>query len=246
MNIFGLFERVDIINLPERVDRLQSIKDELRWVGVSSVEGRFRVFPAIRPVEPAGFPHIGWRGCFLSHLEILRSARDANLSRILILEDDALFPRSFVDSQEDLVRSIPNLEWDFIYFGHLIQSSERNTDCLVRFDGQLLTSHCYAVNGRILVRLVDFLESYAERIAVRKPEIDHGIDGILSLFREQNPDVVTLITPRAIVWQSDSKSDIDHGSGMSTMVALKEALRATRLGEGILKGLSRIKRRNFG
>jgi len=49
---------------------------------------KVEIFPAIGPDEAGGFPSIGPRGCFSSHVAILKQAKHQGLSNILIVEDD--------------------------------------------------------------------------------------------------------------------------------------------------------------
>jgi Glycosyltransferase family 25 (LPS biosynthesis protein) len=210
MNVLASFDKIYIINLPERTDRLRSIERELGGLGSKVPLGNIVVFPAVRPAEPAGFPEIGWRGCFLSHLGILKKARGDGLSNVLILEDDALFTNAFLKSQKALSIAMRECEWDFLYLGHTISLQSNGGDCLVPYHGIILTTHCYAVNGRILERLILFLEEYAREVSRCRPVTDHGIDGVLSLFREKNRDIVTLISSPSLVTQSASRPNIVH------------------------------------
>jgi len=41
---------------------------------LSRIGWRAEFFPAVRPETAQGFPWIGARGCFLSHLAVLKSA----------------------------------------------------------------------------------------------------------------------------------------------------------------------------
>lgn len=49
------------------------------------------------PKEAEKFPTIGTRGCFMSHLGVLRDAIQAGLEGILILEDDVNFASDFTE-----------------------------------------------------------------------------------------------------------------------------------------------------
>ena len=60
-------EYVVIINLPERIDRKREMQKQLANVGWGA-----DFFSAIRPTHPDGFESVGARGCFLSHLAVLR------------------------------------------------------------------------------------------------------------------------------------------------------------------------------
>jgi glycosyl transferase family 25 len=91
MKIPDLFERIYGLNLPERTDRLQHMKRELAKLDLTCESPQVKLFPAIKPDNKEPFRNLGMKGCFLSHLAILKDAKEAGLNYILILEDDALF-----------------------------------------------------------------------------------------------------------------------------------------------------------
>ena len=93
--IFPAFDAIRIVSLTSRVDRRAQIQREFARFDIAIGQGNVQFFDAIQPPDDGGFPSVGARGCFLSHLEILRQARDSGWSRFLVLEDDALFTPPF-------------------------------------------------------------------------------------------------------------------------------------------------------
>ena len=75
--IFASFTQTRIINLIDRPDRRKEMSSQLARIGALSANVRF--FDAQRPPDRGEFPSLGARGCFESHLSILRSARDEAL-----------------------------------------------------------------------------------------------------------------------------------------------------------------------
>ncbi|HAX77040.1 MAG TPA: LPS biosynthesis glycosyltransferase, partial [Cyanobacteria bacterium UBA11372] len=61
------------------------------------------MFPAIRPDDAGDFPSIGARGCFESHLAILKQALADRLSNVLIVEDDLKISQRFHTEQAVLL-----------------------------------------------------------------------------------------------------------------------------------------------
>src|SRR6516164_1613527 len=84
------FEAIFVINLEHRTDRRAEMQKQLSVIGWDA-----EFFPAIRPESAANFISIGARGCFLSHLAVLKRARNADANRLIILEDDVNFTRDF-------------------------------------------------------------------------------------------------------------------------------------------------------
>lgn len=67
-----------VVNLKRRPDRLEHIKKEMEYIG-----WEYEIFEAV---------DIGsYVGCTLSHLEILKIAKERNYDRVMIIEDDCTF-----------------------------------------------------------------------------------------------------------------------------------------------------------
>ncbi len=240
MKIVDFFDRIYVINLPYRKDRLNSVTKELGRAGISFCPGKVEVFSAIRPEEPAGFPDIGWRGCFLSHLGVIKQAKKDKLNNVLIMEDDLLISRRFIKSQHKLLEQLSTEEWGFVYFGHVVATPRSRSVELINYSDTLITTHCYGVNASVFDRLIDYLEDYASQVAQQRPEVDIGVDSVISLFRKQNKDIVTLIASPSICVQSDSTSDLaGHGPKATGIRALVQSI---PMGKSILNKLRVVKR----
>ena len=74
-----LFGGIYYINLDSRVDRLSEIRWELERMGLEGER-----FSAIKSTP-------GFIGCALSHIAVLKAARDRGLHNVMILEDDFEF-----------------------------------------------------------------------------------------------------------------------------------------------------------
>jgi hypothetical protein len=208
--LLDYFGAAYLINLPERTDRLSSARRQLSRIGWSGVQ----IFGARRFEHAAGFPSAGARGCFQSHLDCLRLARQAELPNVLILEDDISFTSAIPALSESICTALDASEWDFVYFGHEqtgeVPRAHRWT-WEVRLDpytGPVLTTHFYGINGRIIPRLIGHLEA----IMTRPPGDPEGgpmtIDGAYYAFRLRNRDVQTAIATPKLGWQRPSRSDL--------------------------------------
>lgn len=71
-----------------------------------------------------------------------------------------------------------------------------------------MLAHFYGVNGRVLDRLVAFLELVMSRPPGHPDGGPMHVDGAFSTFRQQNPDVLTLAASPSLGWQRSSRSDI--------------------------------------
>ena len=94
-NFIDYFDKVYIINLPHRADRREEIDVQLRKVGLALNHPKVTLFNAIKPDEAGEFPSIGAKGCFLSHLGVLKDAQLKRFEQILIFEDDLDLSKTF-------------------------------------------------------------------------------------------------------------------------------------------------------
>jgi hypothetical protein len=202
------FDRIYVINLPERTDRRRDMLRELQKVGLPLEPGKVEIFSAIRPSTAAGFANTGVRGCFLSHFNILRRAREAELKNVLIMEDDLTMSPRFLADAAGLVRQLQGTEWAFAYFGHIEKVEAAGPTALVPHAGPLRTTHFLSIDSTVFDRLFAFMELIQQRPAGHPDGGPMPVDGAYSTFRMQNPDVRTLIATPNLGWQRSSRSDL--------------------------------------
>lgn len=208
------FDLAFVINLPERQDRLRSAGNEFERVGWTIGPTGVRLFPACRFDDPAGFPSAGIRGCFQSHYECLRTARAEEKRNVLIFEDDIALTSALPRLTPSIIRQLTDEEWDFVFFGHEntgpIEAAHSGTEevKLVPYTAELINAHFYAVNGRVLPRLLEHLEVTASGSQSARGLVPMPLDGAYNVFRALNPDLRTLIAIPKLGWQRPSRSDL--------------------------------------
>ena len=238
MKLIDFFDRVYAINLPSRKDRRQMIVQELKKAGMRPKPNQVEIFAAIRPDNAGDFPSIGARGCFESHLAILKQAQADRLSNVLIVEDDLKISERFRTEQAVLLDRLSRTDWGFAYFGHIEPVENSGDVTLTPFSEPLITAHFYAVNGKILERLVCFLEEVKRRPPGHPDGGPMHIDGAYSAWREQNPDIVTLIASPNLGWQQSSRSDISCNAWFDRLPVFMEMASLARMGKQWLKAAS--------
>lgn len=171
-------ERVFIINLDRRVDRMQSMKNLIDRLEIINWER----FPAIKPkynsIEKrlySGYNKFqklnkkyvkGSVGCKLSHLEILKLAKQRKYNNILILEDDVEFVGNLKHIEIGL-REIEHFNWDILYLG-LNKAKYIPISDLV-FISKVkkgLCTHAYIVNHRSYNKIINILEESNKQIDI--------------------------------------------------------------------------------
>jgi len=223
------FDRVAIIHLKNRTDRYRALVSELGRLGIDINHPKVTIPEAPMPPEANGFTNKGVYGSFLSHLDILQTAQADGLRSVWVLEDDAIFSHRFVRKQQELARYLAQHEWDICYFGHsLTKELDTLERGLPRFSGPFYWAHCYAVNRRILTRLIAFLEENRDS----PPQSPRGgkmyVDAAFTHFRKFNPDVVSLVANPVLSVQRGTPSSLGHGKWYDRSAITRPAVGLTR------------------
>lgn len=181
-------------------------------IRLGALTSNFSFYDALRPGGCGNFPSLGARGCFESHLAVLRSARDSDAGSLLILEDDLDFTR---DGRERLGAALDELSrrsWDFFYGAHVLDADGRRGLVEIAADEPVLTASCLAFSGAVIPPLVDFLEGIVGRPAGSPDYGPMHVDGAYTVFRMLNPDRRTFAAFPTLGRQRSSPSDITPGS----------------------------------
>jgi hypothetical protein len=165
---------------------------------------------------------------------VLREAKKRELSNVLILEDDVAFSPLLGKSVDELCRALEE-PWDFAYLGHVEKLAAPSRLRLTRYAGPLVTAHCYAVNGSVLEELIGFLERVLTRPAGHPQGGPMHLDGALTMFRQANPEKVTLIAEPNLAWQRSSRSDL-HSNWFQQAPVFGEMYDAARLVRRLVTG----------
>jgi len=162
MNLQQYFDRVVVINLKRRPDRLARLKQSLQqcqWPFqepeiFEAVDGR--VYP----------PPPGWRsgpgawGCKMSHQTVLGQAVADGVKTLLVMEDDVCFTDNFREDVAKFLSAVPE-DWDQLMIGgqHLIPAGKPK---LVKPGVLQCTScermHCYGIRGKFMQRFYERLQ----------------------------------------------------------------------------------------
>ncbi|MDX1297216.1 MAG: glycosyltransferase family 25 protein [Pseudomonas sp.] len=194
------FERIFIINLPSRTDRQAEMAAQLKAIGLSLDDANLELFPAVCPDAPEAFPSIGARGCFMSHLGVLRTAQRLGLRRVSIFEDDLDFAADFNARIASITERLESTNWSMFYGGyHMAQvSCESVHDGLVESqpDELIGRTHFVVFQGAAISAAVHYLEKILGRPAGDPDGGPMHVDGAYNWFRCANPQFKTvLVTP---------------------------------------------------
>jgi GR25 family glycosyltransferase involved in LPS biosynthesis len=251
--LFDYVDRLAIIHLPERDDRLRALTRELSGIGIDIRSVKVDVPRPPRPETPGGFTSRGVHGNFLSHLEIIENAYRDGLDTVWVLEDDAIFSRTFQSRQTGIATCLRENDWDLCFIGHSVWKELPDSPTgLLRFSGPFVWAHSYLVHRRIMPRLIEYLRHSMER----EPGDPQGgkiyIDAAFFFFRQFNPDVICIVSSPCLSIQKGSSSSLSPGrydrhSGARVLLNLIRSLRDElwRRGRTQVNGPQNLLDKNF-
>jgi hypothetical protein len=212
--VLDQFDRVFVINLDKRADRLQAMEAQLQSIGYG-FNARIRRISATQVGSAEGFRSVGARGCFLSHLTCINEAVADNAGSLLILEDDVDFVPGFGQLQKPVADALARGGWDVFYGGHLIDPQQFATGTApltaglrsVTADTGIVTAHCVAFAGTKLREVQDYLTAMLGRQAGDPQGGPMDVDGAYSWYRRTSGARTAIADPQ-LAGQRASSSDI--------------------------------------
>ena len=147
MQINDFFDRIVLINLDRRPDRLAEFEKQSREHGITFVRH------SAADAQTLGIT--GIQACALSHRQVLSDAKADRVARLFIFEDDAEFRPNFASAFEKLARVIPD-DWQMLYLcsWRLFPNIDIGIENLKRSEGMILT-HAYGMKAEVYDQLIE-------------------------------------------------------------------------------------------
>lgn len=149
------FDRVHLMNLDRRPDRLESFNSGLEAAGWPFAKPlRFRAIDGQKVEPPKGYTQQpGAWGCMRGHIRIWEDAMMDGLRNVFVFEDDCVFHRNFATMLPAFLADVPD-DWDMIYLGGLhrytkADQAERVTDRCYRAWG-VTGTWAYAISAKFM------------------------------------------------------------------------------------------------
>ncbi|MCW2411891.1 MULTISPECIES: glycosyltransferase family 25 protein [unclassified Sphingobium] len=209
--LLAAFDRVVIVNLAHRTDRLNEISQQLARLGLSFNHPAVLRFEAKKFDETAGFPTAGTRGCFHSHLGVWREALARGDRSTLLLEDDLDFSSNVQLDMPGTLHALGLKPWS-VFYGAVLEwsSAQPLTPPLAEASANepILGGHFIAMRRNAIESIVPYLEHMLER----QPGSNEGgpmhVDGAYSWFRREHAQKRTFVAHPDLGKQRRSRTDI--------------------------------------
>lgn len=145
MRLNDFFDRVALINLDRRQDRLGRFVSQAISLGIEFV--RYSAIDA----EACGIT--GQRACAASHRQVLADALADGVERLFVFEDDAGFDAEFNAKFDDFIGKLPD-DWQMLYLGSWPYSIiDVGIEGIRKTEGNILT-HAYGAKREIFEDLI--------------------------------------------------------------------------------------------
>lgn len=207
MSINQYFDKIYCINLKSRPDRWAESLAEFERHNIKNVQRIEGV--QINPSEIIRYGNMGVRpdsqnsqsricgriGCLLSHLKIIKIAKQHQLSNVLILEDDIQFASNFQQLFESVISEIPN-PWALLYFGGNEKGIQEQISERIRKIDYMLMAHAVGIHQSMFDILIETI-SYCQL----------PVDVYYAQFQNKFPCYTVF---PYLAWQRASFSDIEQ------------------------------------
>ena len=146
-------DKIFYINLDRRLDRRAEIEGELSRMGLSGER-----FPAIEHVK-------GYIGCSLSHLELIKIAKQREYKNVLILEDDFQFSLSKEKLEKNMTTFFEsNLSYDLVMLAYNGKPNPESSNGTVSKVNNAATTAGYLVHTKVYDALIGNYESGIKKL----------------------------------------------------------------------------------
>lgn len=171
MKVNDFFDKVIVINLDRRTDRMEKLAPQLEKLDI-----QYKRFSAVDGKKLDIDPIVaGLR----SHLQVMKQIAG---QRVLILEDDAQFVEDFNEKFEKVMQTLPE-DWDIFYLGALVPKDVGLIRMVNRHWGiQVLTTgtQAYCINPSRLEYFINKLEDYNSYIDIGLRDFAKGLKAYIT------------------------------------------------------------------
>lgn len=160
VSVNQIFDQIYVLNLDRESHKYDIIKTKLDQLKIQhirfcAIDGESLDFDGSNFITGQGDIENKYAfGCLLSHIHIIKDAKNNGYNKILILEDDVMFCDNFLARLQDIKKI---KEWNLLYFG----GSQHNWNNIKYFDGfyhaqNTSGTFAYGVNKSMYDEIINF------------------------------------------------------------------------------------------
>ena len=211
-NLNTHFDKIYCLNLDRRADRWEKVSKEFSKISINverwpAIDGNNLTESDMIFIDEKISSNIGKienkyaLGCLLSHLQIVKDAKEKGHKKILIFEDDVILSNNFLEE----VKQIEKLDWRLLYLGasqflwNNIEIKDGYYNCQ-----KTLGTFAYAIDSSIYDDLINIFEKRSQ-----------SVDNLLSIIQSKYKNECFTIYPNIVISNVED-SDIRSKKNIST------------------------------
>jgi glycosyl transferase family 25 len=164
------FDKIFYINLDKRVDRFNEIENELKNYDLHNNSERFQAID---------IPEQGILGCTMSHLAVIKLAKERNYKQILILEDDFYFIISKEEFENELNLFFDsNIPYNVCMISYVINKTSETEYPFIQKVLDAQTASGYILHNSFYDNLIELFEEAVEKLRKTKEHWNYANDQI--------------------------------------------------------------------
>lgn len=234
--IIDTFERVYIVNLPERTDRKRETIAEFRRIGIEVPNAHIRFLEATRPANANGFPSVGSLGNFISQTRVLAECLQDNIQSVLICEDDIQFNHIVPADTQTILTDINAKDWNVLSLAYLEPEYLHNVQTgLTPWEKSTRGTHFYAIRGDAIRDFHDYLVACRNRPSGHPDGGALFFDGAFNLARSKVDGVRFYIANPSLAGQRASRTDLHRLSFFDRVEPFRSAASLARQLKNMIK-----------
>ncbi len=205
MKINDFFDKIYCINIDRRTDRWEHCLKEFEKHNLNV--DRFSAVDGNLQNNNLGYPYDNELAGAMSHLNVIKKAKELKLNNVFILEDDVVFLDNVNELFESFVKQLPE-NWDGLYFGgNHITITYRISDNIIKMN-RSYALHAYAINSKSFDVIIDYLTQHINNVISNgKSVIRQSVAADFFIADLHSILNFYCFTPH-IAWQKEDYSDI--------------------------------------
>lgn len=205
MKLNDFFDKIYCINIDRRTDRWESCLKEFEKYSLD-VE-RFSATDGNKDNYDLGYPYDNELAGAISHLNVIKKAKELNLKTVLILEDDVEFLNELNDLFPFFIKQLPD-NWDFINFGGNHIGGLHNISPNIGKMNKSYALHAYGVNSKSYNQIIEYMDSCINNVIKNGKEVIRTSVAADFFMADLHSRLNSYCFTPHIAWQKEDYSDI--------------------------------------